>query len=189
MFSRAKWTGLVSGLAAAIVMLTGQPANAAIHSTYGFEQSFDGWIQGYFGEGTYTMDRTVEQSYNGQYSVECYLDGTSGSGIAWMAHSFRAPVQTLAKLKLTFQLYNPARSDINNFAVMAFIGTEPPRSEADFQFIGYADTVIGWRKFDYLASTMTGRDPTYVWVAFGISSVWEYSREYYMDKVTVSLKP
>jgi hypothetical protein len=189
MFSKTGWTGLVAAAAAAMVMMTGQPASGSVNRSYGFEHGFGGWQESYFGEGAYTMYRTTEQAYNGQFSVECYLDGTDGSGTAWMGQSYPAPAQTLVKLNLTFQLYSPAQSDLNNFAVVAYVGTTPPRSEADFQVIGYTDTVAGWKQYKFQDWQLTGRDPTYIWVAFGISSVWEYSREYYMDNVTVSIKP
>lgn len=188
MFSSTKWTGVVAILATAIVMLTGQPAAAAINRSYGFEHGFAGWQEGYFGEGTYTMSRTTEQSYDGRYSVECYLDGAQGTGTAWLARSYSAPAQTTVGLRFAFQLYAATPNDIRNFPVVAYVGTTPPRSEADFQVIGYADTVAGWQQFTFQQTQLTGRSPTYVWVAFGISSVYPFSREYNMDHVTVTLK-
>jgi hypothetical protein len=188
MFSTTRWTGLVATLATAIVMLTGQPAAASINRTYGFEHGFGGWQEGYFGEGSYTMYRTSDQSYDGQYSVECYVDGAQASGTAWLTQSYSAPAQAAVKVKLTFQLFAAVPNDIRNFPVVAYVGTTPPRSEADFQVIGYADTVAGWQQFTLEQTQLTGRSPTYLWVAFGISSVWPFSREYNMDHVTVSLK-
>jgi hypothetical protein len=135
------------------------------------------------------MYRSTAESFSGLYSVECYLDGTVGSGTAWMVRSYPAPIDTLMTLDLRFQLYSEQASSVNNWEVVAYIGTKPPTSVDEFETIGYTDLAAGWQEYSFQRLQLTGQWPAKVYVAFGISSTWEYSREYYMDHVAVSLTP
>jgi hypothetical protein len=54
---------------------------------------------------------------DGRYSIECYLDGTTGAGRTWLAHSYRVPFDTLVTATITFQLWSRERSDVNQSAV------------------------------------------------------------------------
>jgi hypothetical protein len=112
-----------------------------------------------------------------------------GTGTAWLVRRYRAPIDTLMSLDLTFQLYSEQASSVNNWQVVAYIGISPPKSRDQFEVIGYTDTVAGWQQYRFQRLPLTGQWPARVYVAFGISSTWEYSKEYYMDHVTVSLTP
>ena len=189
MFSKPKWVALTAAFAAAMVALSGSPASAAVLKTYSFEYSMNGWQMGYAGDGYYNMYRSTTESFSGLYSIECYLDGTDGTGTAWLVHRYPAPIDTVMTLDLTFQLYSQQASSVNNWQVVAYIGTKPPTSKDQFEIIGYTDTVAGWQQYSFQRLQLTGQWPARVYVAFGISSTWEYSRGYYMDHVTVSLTP
>jgi hypothetical protein len=106
-----------------------------------------------------------------------------------MVRSFPAPIDTVMTLDLSFQLYSEEASSVNNWEVVAYIGTKPPTSEDEFETIGYTDVVAGWQEYSFQRLQLTGQWPARVYVALGISSTWEYSKEYYMDQVTVSLTP
>lgn len=189
MITKSRWAALAAFVVASFVVLTGQPTQAAVNRTYSFERGWSGWQVGYAGEGDWSMQISTDQAFRGARSVECYLDGTQGPGTAWMMRSYRAPMDTLVSLDLTFQLWSPSAGDVNNWEVVAYIGTQPPTSKADFEVIGYTDRVAGWQRYRFERLQLTGQEPAVVWVAFGISSTWEFSREYYMDYATVTLRP
>jgi hypothetical protein len=184
-----RWAPLLAVAVAALILVTGQPASAAVNRTYSYEYGLSGWQVGYEGYGTWAMSRSTEQAYNGRYSIGCYLDGTAGPGTAWLAHQYAAPIDTLMDATLTFRLWSSTRSDVNQWEVLAYVGTRPPAGRADFQVIGYTNGVAGWQEFTFQRLQLTGQWPASVWVAYGISSTWEYAQEYYMDYVTVTLRP
>lgn len=184
-----RWAPVVVALVAALVGVAGTPASAAFTRSYSFEYGLSGWQMGYAGDGAWSMSRSTDEAYAGQYSIECYLDGTQGVGTAWLARSYPAPFDTLVQVNLAFQLYSAEQSDVNQWEVLGYVGTVPPTSRADFEVIGYADTVAGWQRYRFERLQLTGQWPARVWVAFGMSSSWEYAREYYMDYVTVSMTP
>jgi hypothetical protein len=184
-----RWAPIVLALVVALVGLTGTPAAAAINRTYSYENGFNGWQLGYAGDGEWSMTRTTEVSFAGRYSVACYLDGASGTGTAWLARSYPAPMDTLVQLKLTFELWSPEQSSVNQWEVLGYVGTGPPTSKADFEVIGYTDMVAGWQQYRFERLQLTGQWPARIYVAFGMSSTWEYAREYYFDYAKVTLTP
>jgi hypothetical protein len=174
---------------ALLVGVSGTPASASFTRTYSYENGFNGWQVGYAGDGAWSMTRSTDEAFAGRYSVECYLDGSTGVGTGWLAHRYAAPMDTLVQATVTFQLWSPVQSDVNQWEVVAYVGTTPPTSRADFEVIGYTDMVAGWQKYRFERLQLTGQAPATIWVAFGMSSSWEFARTYYMDKVTVSITP
>lgn len=186
---RLRWAPVVALVVAAIVVVSAEPASAATYRTYSYEYGLSGWQMGYDGYGDWSMARSTDWAYSGRYSIECYLDGTTGPGTAWLAHKYSVPMDTLVEATLTFQLWSAEQSDVNQWPVMGYVGTSPPTSAADFEVIGYTGEVAGWQQYQFQRLQLTGQWPASVWVAFGISATWEYQREYYMDYVTVTLTP
>lgn len=184
-----RWAPVVLALVAALVGITGTPASAAVSRTYSYENGFNGWQPGYAGDGAWSMTRSTEVAYAGRYSVGCYLDGTTGIGTAWLAHSYPAPIDTLVDVRLTVQLWSPQRSDVNQWQVLAYVGTGPPTSGADFEVVGYTDMTAGWQPYRLERLQLTGQWPARIWVAFGMSSGWEFARDYYFDQVKVTITP
>jgi hypothetical protein len=185
----ARLVPLMAVTIAGLTLFASQPAAAAINHTYNYETGMSGWQIGYDGDAAWQMARSRDEAYRGQTSVECYLDGTTGFGTAWLARGYSAPMDTLMDVKLSFQLWSAERGDVNQAAVVAYVGTAPPTSRADFQLIGYTNQVAGWQQYQFDRLQLTGQDPAQVWVAFGVSSTWEYASTFYMDYVKVSLQP
>lgn len=183
------WAPFVMAMAALLVGVTGVPASAGFTRTYSYENGFNGWQIGYAGDGAWSMARSTDVAYAGRYSVECYIDGTNGVGTGWLARSYPAPIDTLVQATLTFQLWSPEQGSVNQWEVLAYVGTGPPTSKADFEVIGYTNMVAGWQQYRFDRLQLTGQWPARVWVAFGVSSSWEFAREYYMDYASVTLTP
>lgn len=187
---RTPWWAAIAGIVVAtLVLLAGEPASAAVTRTYGYEYGMSGWQLGYDGDRAWSMERSTERAYSGRYSVECYLDGTTGFGTAWLTRGYPAPIDTLIGAMVTVRLWSPERSDVNQGQVVAYVGTVPPTRGADFEVIGMTNAVAGWQEYRFERVQLTAQWPARVWVAFGVASVWEYTGTYYMDQVTVSLTP
>jgi hypothetical protein len=181
-----RWVALA---AAAVVGAIAAPAQAAPTRTYGYEYGFGGWVVGYAGEGRSTVHRTTDVAYAGRYSVACHLDGTTGPATVWLAHRYPAPLDTVLTVAVTFHLRSAQASDVNVWPVVAYVGTRPPTGAADFTTVGHTDQVAGWQRYRFERLQLTGQAPAQVWVALGISAGWEYSREYHLDQVAVSVNP
>jgi hypothetical protein len=72
-----------------------------------------------------------------------------GTGTAWLVRRYRAPIDTLMSLDLTFQLYSEQASSVNNWQVVA----------DQFEVIGYTDTVAGWQQYRFQRLQLTGQWP------------------------------
>jgi len=70
--------------------------------------------------------------------------------------------------------------------VVGFAGTSDPEVEADFTVLGQANEVSGWKRYTYTATLKTGSSGE-VWVAVGISVLWETEMTYNLDDVEVTI--
>jgi len=90
---------------------------------------------------------------------------------------------------VSFDFYSESESFnwIARAAVVGFAGTYNPEVEADFTVIGQANEASGWKRYSHTATLDTGSNGE-VWVAVGISVLWETEMVYNVDnaKVTIS---
>lgn len=128
-----------------------------------------------------------EQASEGQNSVRFVLDGVADDGTIWLVRSFDVPPDQDLLVNLAFDLWSESESFNTLAMVAAYAGPRPPEAEGDFDLSQPANLASGWRRYTYDIPTRS--DPNgRVWVAVGISVVWETEVTYYVDNLQVEIQ-
>jgi hypothetical protein len=72
--------------------------------------------------------------------------------------------------------------------VSAYAGSGPPAAEEDFNVERPANQAEGWRTYEYVFD-VRGSPDGQVWVALGVSAVWETQMTYFVDEIQVTIGP
>ncbi|HSJ57137.1 MAG TPA: hypothetical protein VLC95_08145 [Anaerolineae bacterium] len=132
------------------------------------------------------IEASGDQAVNGRRSVRLELDGSQDDGIIWLARSFKVPANTDLNAHLSFWLWSPSESFNTLARVAAYVGSEAPSVEQDFDTAQPADQAEGWRLYEYDLAFNSGAGGQ-AWIAAGISVVWETEVVYFIDDVELSL--
>jgi hypothetical protein len=161
----------------------------------GFEDDFGGW------EGDadvppdpnnpgslvdWNVSRVTSPVNFGQYSVELYIDGRQDDGTVWIERELSVKKNSQIQVKVSFDFYSESESFNVIAGVVGFAGTSNPEVEADFTVLGQANEVSGWKRYTHTATLKTGSSGE-VWVAVGISVLWETEMSYNLDDVKVTI--
>lgn len=161
----------------------------------GFEEDFGGW------EGDadvppdpnnpdslvdWNVSRVTSPVKSGQYSVELYIDGRQDDGTVWIERELSVKRNSQIQVKVSFDFYSESESFNAIAGVVGFAGTSNPEVEADFTVLGQANEVSGWKRYTHTATLKTSSSGE-VWVAVGISVLWETEMTYYVDDVKVTI--
>jgi len=186
-------------LLVAAFALVGLVAGCFHETTVAFQERFEGglgsWRQGsdvpedpnnpgnpvaWFIEGS--ADRAAE----GNRSARYFLDGRQDDGTIWLARSFQVPADRSVSITLSFQLWSESESFNTLAKAAAYAGPDAPAVERDFDTAQPANRAVGWETYSYDFQVDSGPEGA-VWIAYGISVVWETEVTYYVDDVNVSL--
>jgi len=161
----------------------------------GFEEDFGGW------EGDadvppdpnnpgslvdWNVSRVTSPVKFGQYSVELYIDGRQDDGTVWIERELSVKKNSQIQVKVSFDFYSESESFNVIAGIVGFAGTSNPEVEADFTVLGQANEVSGWKRYTHTATLKTGSSGE-VWVAVGISVLWETEMTYNLDDVEVTI--
>ncbi len=161
----------------------------------GFEQDFGGWEwdadvppdpnnPGSLVD--WNVSRVTSPVKSGQYSVELYLDGRQDDGTVWIEKQFSVKKDSQIQVKVSFEFYSETESFNVIADVVGFAGTSNPEVEADFTDLGQANEVAGWKRYTHTATVNTGQSEE-VWVAVGITALWETEMTYNLDDIKVTI--
>ncbi len=131
------------------------------------------------------IERTDKIAYKGMWCLELAIDGSQDDGTVWMERMVptnpKAPVTVVF---IDFYVHSKWKSPVNQWKILAYAGVKNPQKEDDFTMVGYTEPGVGWFRYSLVERIWThGSDDIYV--AFGISVLWEGYREYHFDHVTV----
>src|SRR5690606_25143887 len=107
-------------------------------------------------------------------------DGRQDDGTIWIQRGFDVEPREDYRVQLSFYLWSESESFNTLANVAAFAGTPAPTLEADFDTRQAANQSAGWRRYNY-AFNVRSRGDGNIWVALGISAVWETELTYYID--------
>lgn len=179
--------------AISLIVQAGGAAQAATSpqptATYkeSFEQDMGGWQPVSDGLArAWRVYRTTEQASDGEFGVGFETDGRDDDGTVWIQRAFRAQPNTTVTVSLSFSLHSRSAGAVNGWNVVGFAGTRTPRSEEDFSVIGKTDRAGGWAPYTFRTRVTTDGSGT-VWVAAGVSVLWETIRTYYVDLVETTI--
>ncbi|UCG70327.1 MAG: hypothetical protein JSV09_04730, partial [Thermoplasmata archaeon] len=131
------------------------------------------------------IERTDKIAYKGDWCLELAIDGSQDDGTVWMerivpAHR-KAPVTIVF---IDFYVHSKWESPVNQWKIVAYAGVKDPERENDFTIIGYTEPGVGWYRYRMVERIWTHGNED-IFVAFGISVLWEGYREYHFDHVAV----
>jgi hypothetical protein len=170
-----------------------QPKTATY--TEDFEEDFGGWTadadvpQDPNKPGSpvdWNISRVTHPVKSGQYSVELYIDGRQDDGTVWIEKELSVKQNSHIQVTVSFDFYSESESFNVIAAVVGFAGTYNPEVEADFTVLGQANEASGWKSYTHTATVNTGASGE-VWVAVGISVLWETKMTYNLDDVKVTI--
>lgn len=154
-----------------------------------------------FGPFEWRIDRTSDRAFAGAASARLFTSGDHDDGTAWLA----APVAVDPGHAYDFDVHFRAYSESESFNtvrhVVAALGPDAPETEADFPAPGETSTgesglpaggvrepldlSAGWREYGFRwASPVLSTER--LWLAVGVSVVWETDRTDYLDAVKVT---
>ncbi|MBC7251242.1 MAG: hypothetical protein H5T62_13260 [Anaerolineae bacterium] len=171
------------------------PAMEPLVFQEGFEEGLEGWEAGADvpedpanpGQPVFwNIERSTDQASEGSSSARLTLDGKQDDGTIWLARPFEVSGDAPLRLRLTFDLWSESESFNTLAHVAAYAGPRSPISEGDFDLSQTANQVAGWQTYTY-EFDIPGNPERQVWVALGISAVWETEMTYYVDNVRVEI--
>jgi hypothetical protein len=136
----------------------------------------------------WSITESQEQAFEGTTSARYFLDGRQDDGTIWLVRSFDVLPDADHDVRLVFRLWSETESFNDIARVAAYAGATEPTLEADFDLSRRANDAAGWVEYAYdfaVRSDATGR----VFVAFGISAVFETEMTYFVDDVEVWIDP
>ncbi len=134
----------------------------------------------------WNVSRVTSPVKFGQYSVELYIDGRQDDGTVWIERELSVKKNSQIQVKVSFDFYSESESFNVIAGVIGFAGTSNPEVEADFTVLGQTNEVSGWKRYTHTATLKTGSSGE-VWVAVGISVLWETEMTYNLDDVEVTI--
>lgn len=134
----------------------------------------------------WNISRTTQESFEGDYSLKYYMDGTHDDGVIWVEKDFDVKPNTNYDLNITFNLWGYEDDEVGRWTVVSYFGDINPEIEEDFSSVGWTFEKVGWKEYSYKTNVKSGNDGK-IWAAFGVSAVFETWRTHYLDYVIVSI--
>ncbi len=134
----------------------------------------------------WSIELSTNQSVSPNYSVLFTIDGLQDDGAIWIEYKLSLQPNAIKNVNVTFQFWSPSESFNTIAAVIGYAGNKDPVAEGDFQVIGVANQVEGWKTYTF--STEVSADSNGdAYVALGIAVLWETSMSYFIDDVTIEV--
>jgi hypothetical protein len=163
----------------------------------GFEGTLDGWQRGADvpedpnqpGQPVdWRIELSSDQVAEGTASARFTLDGSQDDGTIWLMRPLDVPPEEPLRVELSFELWSASESFNTLANIAAYAGSEPPGEENDFNLHQTANQVEGWKTYEYAFDVHSNAEGQ-LWVALGVSVVWETEITYYVDNVHVRAAP
>lgn len=160
-----------------------------------FEQNFGGWMKNVDvpldpnnpGHSVaWNVTRSVSKSYSGEYSVEMYIDGRQDDGTVWVEKKLSARSNSRIHVEVSLEFYSEDESFNVIAGVCMYAGISSPKAEGDFTLVGNANELAGWKHYTYKTTLLTDSSGE-IWVATGITVLWETEMTYYIDDIAVTI--
>lgn len=132
------------------------------------------------------IESATDEFVSGNSSILLYIDGVQDDGTIWIERKLLLQANVARSVNVSFQLWSGSESFNTIAAVVGYIGEKSPGEEADFQVIGTANQVSGWKTYIFSSLAKTGNTGE-IYIALGISVRWEAKMTYFIDDVTMNL--
>jgi len=132
------------------------------------------------------VERSSNQSFSGKNSVLFWIDGRQDDGTIWITRKLTLEPNSEKSVNISFQLWSGEESFNTLAAVVGYIDENKPQAETDFQVLGAANQVSGWKAYS-LSNEIVTNNTGEVYVALGISVRWETELIYFADSVEIKI--
>jgi hypothetical protein len=162
----------------------------------GFEAGLNGWERDFElpldpnrpGEVVeWSIETHAGQAAEGASSARFLVDGRQDDGTIWLVKSFAADPAATYDVDLSLQLWSENESFNTRAAVAAYAGPLPPGTESDFDLTQPTDLAAGWKTYTYPMRALSDAQGR-IWIAFGITVLWETEIEHYFDDIRIDLR-
>ncbi|MGC9347779.1 MAG: hypothetical protein ACP5JG_06545 [Anaerolineae bacterium] len=176
---------------------TPEPSDDPIAFQEGFEEGLAGWERGADvpedperpGQPiAWSIERSPDQAAEGGSSARFTIDGKQDDGTIWLMRPVDVAADQPLRVQVTFDLWSASESFNTLARVAAYTGSQPPAEEGDFDLDQTANQAAGWKTYEYTFEVSSNSEGQ-IWVALGISAVWETEMTYYVDDVRVEIGP
>jgi hypothetical protein len=125
-------------------------------------------------------------SSTGNHSALLYIDGRQDDGTVWIEQKLHLNANATQNVTVTFDFWSESESYNTLAAVVGYIGNENPSQEDDFQVLGAANQVEGWKTYSISSEVDTDASGDF-YVALGFSVRWETHLTYNIDNVVITI--
>ena len=180
--------------AVSVYLIYPREAKAASFSE-NFENGLDNWVTA--GDAPddpnnpghpveWNIELSTNQYVSPSHSALFTIDGLQDDGAIWIERKLVLEPNSVKSVNVTFQLWSVSESFNTLAVVIGYAGNKNPAVEGDFEVIGAANQVEGWKTYSF-AAEVTADSNGDAYVALGISVVWETQMSYFVDDVTVDV--
>ena len=132
------------------------------------------------------VERSSNHSFSGKNSVLFWIDGRQDDGTIWITRKLTLEPNSEKSVNISFQLWSGEESFNTLAAVVGYIDENKPQAETDFQVLGAANQVSGWKAYS-LSNGIVTNNTGEVYVALGISVRWETELIYFADSIEITI--
>ncbi len=135
----------------------------------------------------WSIDPSALEAAEGSWSARYVLDGSQDDGTIWLERAFDMEPGASYRVDVRLKLWSETESFNILAAVAVFAGAAPPVTESQFDVSKQANLAAGWHLYSYTlqaAADSIGR----LWIAVGITALWETPLEYFLDDLVVELR-
>jgi hypothetical protein len=132
----------------------------------------------------WSISASSEQAVEGSMSARYFLDGRQDDGTIWLVRPLSVAPSTTFDVHIELAFWSVSESFNNIAHVAVFAGPTPPSVEADFDLSARANDATGWLEYEW--DLVATSDPSgALYIAIGISAVFETEMTYFIDNVRV----
>lgn len=139
------------------------------------------------GPVAWSIETSQAQSSDGHSSVSLFLDGKHDDGTIWLVRSFNVPANRHLMVKLSFDAWSELESFNTTAKAAVYAGARRPQQEGDFDLSQALNQATGWKRYVCGIDVQSGADGQ-LWVAVGITAVWETKLTYYFDNLLMEVE-
>lgn len=179
----------------------------------GFEEGFSGWETGsYVPEDpnnpgnpvAWDITRSTERAASGSASLRYFLDGRQDDGTIWIVGPITVETDHAYDVSMRAAAWSASESFNTLAYLVMYAGTAQPTSEGSFPEPGANSTgagvtrtgglrevlnqTEGWMTYSFTWKTPSLQTDT-IYVAVGISAVWETEMTYFVDEIELTATP
>jgi hypothetical protein len=136
-----------------------------------------------------TRVENASRAISGTHSLKLFIDGRQDDGVIWVEKSYQLKANTTYRVTIKFQFYCGMDSFNTITQVVGYCNTTNPEVEADLieGLLGSGEQAPAWKEYSRTTKVTTKSDGI-IWVAVGMSVVWESFITHFIDDLQIKIR-